>query len=170
METEKEIMTKEEFSEEIRTEEPEEVTEEPEEVTENIADAGTQPAEAPASDGNAGQTEETPEALSRNEESVRTAEKAEKPEISEIPDKAENNGRAEKSDSADRRLFIVRVAAVAVAVLGIIMLVSGMVLHRLDEESRKTPGKAQMPQEYIEEFFSDDSRDYDIEKYLEPEA
>ena len=63
-----------------------------------------------------------------------------------------------------------RVAAVAVAVLGIIMLVSGMVLHRLDEESRKTPGKAQMPQEYIEEFFSDDSRDYDIEKYLEPEA
>ncbi len=70
----------------------------------------------------------------------------------------------------NHQLFIIRIAAVAVAVLGVILLVSGMVLHRLDEESRKTPEKAQMPEEYIEEFFSDENYKPDIEAYIEPEA
>lgn len=87
-------------------------------------------------------------------------DKTESGETSVPPSTEQNNGK----------LFIIRVAAVAVAVVGIIMLVSGMVLHRLDEESRKTPAKAQMPEEYIEEFFTGENYEPDIEDYIEPEA
>lgn len=83
--------------------------------------------------------------------------------------KPDENGNG-AGDSANKKIFIIRVLAVAVGVLGIIMLISGMVLHRLDEESRKTPEKAQMPEKYIEEFFSDENFKPDIEKYIEPEA
>lgn len=76
----------------------------------------------------------------------------------------------DEDERANKRIFITRVLATAIAVLGIIMLVCGIVLHRLDEESRKTPEKAQMPEEYIEEFFSGDDFKPDIEKYIEPEA
>lgn len=76
----------------------------------------------------------------------------------------------DEPECEDRKLFIIRIAAVAVAVLGVVMLVSGMVLQRLYGESRKTPEKAQMPEEYIEEFFSDENFTPDIENYIEPEA
>ena len=74
------------------------------------------------------------------------------------------------NERSNTKLFIVRVLAVAVGVLGVIMLVCGIALHRLDEESRKTPEKEQMPEEYIEEFFSDEHFTPNIEDYLEPEA
>jgi hypothetical protein len=94
----------------------------------------------------------------------------------ETPEKPDAAGPENANDVPDepegdnRKLFIIRIAAVAVAVLGVVMLVSGMVLQRLDEESRKTPEKAQMPEEYIEEFFSDENFTPNIENYLEPEA
>lgn len=70
----------------------------------------------------------------------------------------------------NKREFMIRVLTVAVGVLGVVMLVCGIALHRLDEESRKVPEKAQMPEEYIEEFFSDENSHPDIEAYIEPEA
>ena len=89
-------------------------------------------------------------------------------------DSGESNAAPKKeTDDAERaakRLFLIRVIAVAVGVLGIIMLISGIALHRLDEESRRTPEKAQMPEEYIEEFFSDENFEPDIEDFIEPEA
>ena len=69
-----------------------------------------------------------------------------------------------------KKRFIIRIIAVAVAMLGVVLLISGIALHRLDEESRRAPEKAQMPEEYIEEFFSDENFVPDIESYLEPEA
>ena len=74
------------------------------------------------------------------------------------------------TERANKKMFIVRVLAVAVGVLGMIMLVCGLALHRLDEESRRTPEKEQMPEEYIEEFFSDEKFTPNIEDYIEPEA
>ena len=74
------------------------------------------------------------------------------------------------TDLTEKRQFMIRLIAIVVGVLGVIMLISGTVLHRLDEESRRTPEKAQMPEEYIEEFFSGDDFKPDIEKYIEPEA
>ena len=73
-------------------------------------------------------------------------------------------------DDMNNKMFIIRVLAVAVGVFGIIMLVCGIALHRLDEESRRIPEKGQMPEEYIEEFFSDEHFTSDIEDYIEPEA
>lgn len=70
----------------------------------------------------------------------------------------------------NKREFMIRVLTVAVGVLGVVMLVCGIALHRLDEESRKVPEKAQMPEEYIEEFFSDEHFTPNIEDYIEPEA
>ena len=97
-----------------------------------------------------------------NPDEIKTAHSAEENK----PDQS----KTDNEDSAEKKIFLIRVLAVAVGVLGIIMLISGMVLHRLDEESRKTPEKAQMPEEYIEEFFSDENFKPDIEKYMEPEA
>ena len=76
----------------------------------------------------------------------------------------------ERNNTAGKKLFTVRVLAVAVGVLGVIMLVCGIALHRLDEESRRTPEKEQMPEEYIDEFFSDEHFTPNLEDYIEPEA
>lgn len=76
----------------------------------------------------------------------------------------------DRNSVTNKKMFVVRVLAVAVGVLGVIMLVCGIALHRLDEKSRMTPDKEQMPEEYIEEFFSDEHFTSDIEDYIEPEA
>lgn len=67
------------------------------------------------------------------------------------------------------RMFVIRVLTVAVGVLGLIMLISGVVLRNLDEANRTTADKAQMPEEYIEEFFSGEDRTPHIEDYMEEE-
>ena len=90
---------------------------------------------------------------------------SDKPSDDELPVK-----KADDTERAAKKIFMVRVLAVAVAVLGMIMLVCGIALHRLDEESRRTPEKEQMPEEYIEEFFSDEKFTPNIEDYIEPEA
>lgn len=74
------------------------------------------------------------------------------------------------SDKRATRKFIVRVAALVLGILGVIMLICGIVLRNLDQESREVPDKEQMPQEYIDEFFSDEGLTPDIRDYIEPEA
>ena len=76
------------------------------------------------------------------------------------------------SGNSDRRTtgkFIVRVAALVLGIVGVIMLICGIVLRNLDQESRKVPDKEQMPQAYIDEFFSDEGYIPDIRDYIEPE-
>ena len=68
------------------------------------------------------------------------------------------------------KLFVIQVITVVMVLLGVIMLISGAVLRHLDEESRKTADPAQMPEAYIEEFFSDDDHEPQIEDFIEPEA
>lgn len=67
------------------------------------------------------------------------------------------------------RMFIIKVLTAVIAMLGIIMLISGIVLRNLDEKSRTTSDKPKMPEEYIEEFFSGDDRAPSIEDYIEAE-
>ncbi len=68
------------------------------------------------------------------------------------------------------KMFIMQVITLIVGLLGMLMLVSGAVLYRLDEASRRTPDKVQMPEEYIEEFFGNENSEPNIEDYIEPEA
>lgn len=67
------------------------------------------------------------------------------------------------------KMLIIRVLTAAIAMLGVVMLISGIVLRNLDEASKNTPEKAQMPEEYIEEFFSGEDKTPNIEDYIEPE-
>lgn len=68
------------------------------------------------------------------------------------------------------KMFLIRVLTVAVGVMGMIMLLSGIVLRHLDETSRTTADKAPMPEEYIEEFFSGRDSMPHIEDYMEEEG
>lgn len=76
---------------------------------------------------------------------------------------------AGEKTSPDRKI-IVQIMAAAIGVVGVVMLICGMVLHRLDEKSREIPEMARMPQEYIDEFFSADDEIPDIENFIEPEG
>ena len=67
------------------------------------------------------------------------------------------------------RMLVIRALTAAVAVVGVIMLISGILLRNLDEAGKTTPEKAQMPEEYIEEFFSHEDETPNIEDYMEPE-
>jgi len=78
--------------------------------------------------------------------------------------------KPDPEEESARRQFIIRVIAVVLTVLGVVMLISGIALRKLDQESRKVPDKEQMPQEYIDEFFSDENYKPSIEEYIEPEA
>ena len=96
------------------------------------------------------------------------------PQTDDIPElgKREPQTGNEKNEenAAAKRQFVIRVTAIVLAVLGVIMLICGIALRNLDQESRKVPDKAQMPEEYIDEFFSDEGRSPSIEDYIEPEA
>ena len=70
----------------------------------------------------------------------------------------------------NNKMFLIRVLMVAVGVLGIVMLISGMVLRRLDEASRTAADNVPMPEEYIEEFFSGEDSTPNIEDYIEEEG
>lgn len=68
-----------------------------------------------------------------------------------------------------RKMLIIKVLTVIVTVLGVIMLISGLVLHSLGTEQYTAADEVQMPEEYIEEFFSDENSEPQIEDYIEPE-
>lgn len=67
------------------------------------------------------------------------------------------------------RLFIIRVASIIVVAAGLIMLISGILLHAANSEQRSAADGAQMPEEYIEKYFSDEGQEHNIEDYIEPE-
>jgi hypothetical protein len=90
-----------------------------------------------------------------------------------VPDSEHTSDKNRRCDDSVRqadRNFIVRVAAVVLGILGVIMLVCGIFLRNLDQAGQKVPDKEQMPQEYIDEFFSDEGFTPDIRDFIEPEA
>lgn len=68
-----------------------------------------------------------------------------------------------------RKMLIIKAVIVIVAALGVIMLISGLVLHSLGTGQYTAADEVQMPEEYIEEFFSDENSEPQIEDYIEPE-
>ncbi len=68
------------------------------------------------------------------------------------------------------KALIFRVLTVALGLMGIAMLVSGLVLRHLDEANKTVPQQAEMPEAYIEEFFSGEDNTPRIEDYIEPAA
>ena len=67
------------------------------------------------------------------------------------------------------RSSVIRILTVIVGTMGLLMLIGGMLLFRLEQQSRRTADVAQMPEEMIAEFFSD-SGEPQIEDFIEPEA
>ena len=67
------------------------------------------------------------------------------------------------------KLFIIREVCVVVVAVGLIMLMSGIALRAMNSEQRSAADGAQMPEEYIEKYFSDEGQEHDIEDYIEPE-
>lgn len=63
------------------------------------------------------------------------------------------------------RLFIIRVVSIIIVVSGLIMLTSGVLLHSANSERHSS---AQMPEEYIRKYFSDEGQERNIEDYIEP--
>lgn len=68
------------------------------------------------------------------------------------------------------KALIFRVLTVALGILGIVMLVSGLMLRRLEQNSKPVREEPQMPEAYIEEFFSGEDSTPHIEDYIEPEG
>jgi hypothetical protein len=66
-------------------------------------------------------------------------------------------------------MSVLRVLTVALGVLGIVMLISGIALRHLDEEGSTASERVPMPEEYIEEFFSAQDNAHDIEDIIEAE-
>ena len=94
----------------------------------------------------------------------------EKPPFPKSEQEQPGEKKANEAECDIKHSYMIRVIAVVAAILGVIMLISGIALRRLDEENRRTPEKAQMPEEYINEFFPDDNQEPQIEDYIEPEA
>lgn len=148
---------------------------EPEESAEACHDAGEQ---TDAADPGAQDETDAEDPVAREEASASDAPEETEEEVTEAEEAGDTQPVQKAADAqtpdpaalAAKRLFIVRIAAVALGVLGVLMLICGIVLRRLDEESRRTPEKAQMPEEYIEEFFSEDNFVPHIEDFIEPEA
>ena len=94
----------------------------------------------------------------------------EKPLFPKSEQEQPGDKKANEAECDIKHSYMIRVIAVVAAILGVIMLISGIALRRLDEENRRAPEKAQMPEEYINEFFPDDNQEPQIEDYIEPEA
>ena len=94
----------------------------------------------------------------------------EKPPFPKSEQEQPGDKKANEAECDIKHSYMIRVIAVVAAILGVIMLISGIALRRLDEENRRAPEKAQMPEEYINEFFPDDNQEPQIEDYIEPEA
>lgn len=67
-----------------------------------------------------------------------------------------------------KKLTVIRIISVIVTAAGLLMLVCGLMLRYFDAEQRYAADGAQMPEEYIEEFFSDEGGKSSIEDYIEP--
>ena len=69
----------------------------------------------------------------------------------------------------NNRMFLLRVLTAALGALGLVMLLSGILLRQLDAAQRHGGRETPMPEEYIEEFFPEESQP-DILAEIEPEA
>lgn len=67
-----------------------------------------------------------------------------------------------------KKLTVIRVISVIVTAIGLVMLACGLMLRYFIAERRYAADNAQMPEEYIEEFFSDEVGKSSIEDYIEP--
>ncbi|MBQ1413096.1 MAG: hypothetical protein IIY93_07900 [Clostridia bacterium] len=68
------------------------------------------------------------------------------------------------------RAQLFRILLTALGILGMLMLIGGLWLRRLDRVNHPPSEKPQMPESYIEEFFSGENRTHRLEDYLEPEG
>ena len=125
--------------------------------------------EKPASQPEPERPAEVEEKTASQPEPERPAEE-EEPLFSTSEQEQPGEKKANEAERDIKHSYMIRVIAVVAAVLGVIMLISGIALRRLDEENRRAAEKAQMPEEYINEFFPDDNQEPQIEDYIEPEA
>lgn len=68
-----------------------------------------------------------------------------------------------------KKLTVIRIISVIVTAVGLVTLACGLMLRYFDAEQRYAADDAQMPEEYIEEFFSGEGDRSSIENYIEPE-
>ncbi len=66
------------------------------------------------------------------------------------------------------KLLVIRVISVIIMAVGLIMLMSGIALSAVNKKQNSVADGAQMPEEYIEKYFSDENSEPSIEDYIEP--
>ena len=65
---------------------------------------------------------------------------------------------------------VLKLVTVVIAGIAVLLLISGLVLGLLSNNSYSAAAETQMPEEYIEEFFPDEAAGQQIENYIEPEG
>lgn len=66
-------------------------------------------------------------------------------------------------------MFLLRVLTAALGAVGLIMLLSGLLLRQLDAAGQGGGTETPLPEEYIDEFFTEEGEP-DILAEIEPEA